>query len=440
MQYFNINAKLKSLNQPQFVPQEGQLIYDIEKAWHKLEEAEHSRERALREELLRQEKLEQLNYKFEKKSVLRESYLREMIQVLSDSRYSANLHQVDATVKKYEAISADIYAREDRFKDLSAMARELEKENYHGKERVKQRENDLLTQWAKLLELLEGHKLNLTQMSNLMNILREMDATLSTMQELRSQFESDEVGPHLLAVEELLQTHALQELQVTTLGENIRRFQRQCKVLEQTNPKDLATLMKKMDELNKNYDALKELAKERRDKLDEARNFYSFIENYENEEAWVVDKQRICKAIVPAKDLRAVISFQQKHKALEDEMKVRKPKLKQLTDHGKALIKNTPIRSTEVQPRIDALEEHWRNLESLIQLRKRQIEDEIEAYQFYTDANEAESWLNEKMALMASKDYGVDEPSAQALLSRHRDLQVNILGIRRLSFYLHLLL
>lgn len=203
---------------------------------------------------MRQEKLEQLNYKFEKKSVLRESYLKEMIQVLSDHRYGANLHQIDATVKKYEAISADIYAREERFKDLSAMARELEKENYHGKERVNNREHDLLTQWAELLKLLEGHKVNLTQMSNLMNILREIDATLSTMQELGAQFVSDEVGPHLLGVEELLQTHALQELQVTTLGENIRRFQRQCQALKQSNQKDMPTLLKKMDELNEKYD------------------------------------------------------------------------------------------------------------------------------------------------------------------------------------------
>ena len=43
--------------------------------------------------------------------------------------------------------------------------------------------------------------------------------------------------------------------------------------------------------------------------------------------------------------------------------------------------------------------------------------------QFYTDANEAESWLNEKMALVASANYGEDEPSAQALLQRHRDLR-----------------
>ena len=43
--------------------------------------------------------------------------------------------------------------------------------------------------------------------------------------------------------------------------------------------------------------------------------------------------------------------------------------------------------------------------------------------QFYTDANEAELWLNEKMALVASAYYGEDEPSAQALLQQHRDLQ-----------------
>jgi hypothetical protein len=44
-------------------------------------------------------------------SVLREGYFKEMIQVLSDPRYGNNLTQVDATIKKHEAISADILAR-----------------------------------------------------------------------------------------------------------------------------------------------------------------------------------------------------------------------------------------------------------------------------------------------------------------------------------------
>lgn len=183
--YFTINTLLKTLHQPTYTPQDGQLINDIEKAWQRLEYAEHAREVALRDELLRQEKLEQLNYKFEKKSVLREGYLKEMIQVLSDPRYGASFAQVDATVKKHEAISADILARVERFNDLTAMARELEKENYHGKERVKKRESEVLEKWRKLLELLENHKNNLLQMSNLMNLLREIDATMHTIYELQ---------------------------------------------------------------------------------------------------------------------------------------------------------------------------------------------------------------------------------------------------------------
>ena len=43
------------------------MIHDLEKGWETLEAAEHKREVALRQELLRQERLEQLNYNFEKK-------------------------------------------------------------------------------------------------------------------------------------------------------------------------------------------------------------------------------------------------------------------------------------------------------------------------------------------------------------------------------------
>lgn len=68
--YFQINTQLKSLNQMAYVPPDGQLIQDIERAWEGLERAEHEREVALRSELRRQERLEQLNYKFDKKVIV----------------------------------------------------------------------------------------------------------------------------------------------------------------------------------------------------------------------------------------------------------------------------------------------------------------------------------------------------------------------------------
>lgn len=157
--------------------------------------------------------------------------------------------------------------------------------------------------------------------------------------------------------------------------------------------------------------------------MEEARNFYLFLEDYDNEEGWLIEKQRICKTGISAKDLRAVVSLQQKHKALEDEIKVREPKSMQMIDAGRKLISENHLRQNEIKSRVESLQEHWKSLQDLVDLRRRQLEDASEAYQFYTDANEAESWLNEKITLLESKDYGVDEPSAQALLQRHRDLQ-----------------
>lgn len=62
-------------------------------------------------------------------------------------------------------------------------------------------------------------------------------------------------------------------------------------------------------------------------------------------------------------------------------------------------------------------------MERLANDRTKQLQDAAEAYQFYADANEADSFLNEKKSLLTSTDYGSDEPSGQALLQRHKDLQ-----------------
>ena len=114
--FFEIEMKLKELKQPPFVPPEGQRISDIEQAWRGLEKEEHMKNTALKMEILRQQKLEQLAAQFHQKIGLRNGYLDEMILVLSDSRYGSNLSNVEASLKKHQAISADILSRENRFK------------------------------------------------------------------------------------------------------------------------------------------------------------------------------------------------------------------------------------------------------------------------------------------------------------------------------------
>ena len=71
---FTLQSKMRSNNQKPYTPREGKMISDINKAWERLEKSEHERELALREELIRQEKLEQLASRFNRKASMRETW------------------------------------------------------------------------------------------------------------------------------------------------------------------------------------------------------------------------------------------------------------------------------------------------------------------------------------------------------------------------------
>lgn len=51
---FAINTKIQANQQRPYAVPRGKLVSDITKAWHAMEGAEHERETALRQELLRQ--------------------------------------------------------------------------------------------------------------------------------------------------------------------------------------------------------------------------------------------------------------------------------------------------------------------------------------------------------------------------------------------------
>jgi spectrin beta len=75
--------------------------------------------------------------------------------------------------------------QEGRIHDLMNMSDELVRENYHGKDRVTQRKEEVLQCWQELLQLLDKHKTNLTMLCGLMAMLREVDTVLATIAELQ---------------------------------------------------------------------------------------------------------------------------------------------------------------------------------------------------------------------------------------------------------------
>lgn len=111
VQMFEIASQLRLNHQKMFIPAEGLMVNDINNAWQEMERQEHEREVALREELIRQQQLEELASRFDRKAKLRLSWLNDNCKLLATDNFGEDLPAVEASLKKHEAIDSDIKVR-----------------------------------------------------------------------------------------------------------------------------------------------------------------------------------------------------------------------------------------------------------------------------------------------------------------------------------------
>lgn len=67
----------------------------------------------------------------------------------------------------------------------------------------------------------------------------------------------------------------------------------------------------------------------------------------------------------------------------------------------------------DVKAKLNDLNQKWESLKGKASQRRQDLEDSLQAQQYFADANEAESWMREKEPIVGSTDYGKDEDSAE---------------------------
>ena len=103
-------------------------------------------------------------------------------------------------------------------------------------------------------------------------------------------------------------------------------------------------------------------------------------------------KLAICSATITAKNLRAMTSLQQKHKALDDEMVRRHNRfLSGPVATGQYMIKSGHPLADQLQDRVRVVEGKWAMLKEEAAERRVTLESATDAYLFFSDYNETDS-------------------------------------------------
>ncbi|XP_014212217.1 spectrin beta chain isoform X3 [Copidosoma floridanum] len=423
---FTLQSKMRANNQKPYTPREGKMISDINKAWERLEKAEHERELALREELIRQEKLDQLAARFNRKASMRETWLSENQRLVSQDNFGFDLAAVEAAAKKHEAIETDIFAYEERVQAVMAVSQELEAENYHDIERINARKDNVLRLWNYLLELLRARRSRLELSLQLQQNFQEMLYILDSMEEIKLRLLTDDYGKHLMGVEDLLQKHSLVEADINVLGERVKAVVQQSqRFLEQGEgyrPCDPTIIVERVQQLEDAYSELVRLAVERRARLEESRKLWQFYWDMADEENWIKEKEQIVSTSDTGHDLTTINLLLSKHKALENEIQSHEPQLMSVVAVGDDLVRQQHFGADRIQERLQEILTMWNHLLDLVAFRRKRLEEAVDYQQLLADAADIETWMLDTRKLVSSEDVGRDEANVQSLLKKHKDV------------------
>uniref|UniRef100_I3JIG6 Spectrin beta chain n=1 Tax=Oreochromis niloticus TaxID=8128 RepID=I3JIG6_ORENI len=431
---FTIQSKMRANNQKVYMPREGKLISDINKAWERLEKAEHERELALRMELIRQEKLEQLARRFDRKAAMRETWLSENQRLVSQDNFGFDLQAVEAATKKHEAIETDIAAYEERVQAVVAVAKELEVERYHDIKRITARKDNVIRLWEYLLELLKARRQRLEMNLGLQRVFQEMLYIMDWMDEMKMLLLSQDYGKHLLGVEDLLQKHALVEADIAIQADRVKAVTTNA---NKHSPCDPQVIQDRVAHLEFCYQELTQLAAERRARLEESRRLWKFFWEMAEEEGWIREKEQILSSLEHGKDLTGALRLLSQQRALEDEMSGRAGHLQHTIAEGQAMVKAGHFGATKIQERISDLQAQWAALEQLAAVRKKRLEEALALHQFQADADDVDAWMLDALRIVSSGETGHDEFSTQALARKHKDAAAEVASYRPVIDSLH---
>lgn len=145
------------------------------------------------------------------------------------------------------------------------------------------------------------------------------------------------------------------------------------------------------------YEQFKDAAKQRRDKLEDARAFQYFKRDADELEAWINEKLQTANEDSMSKDTTNLQAKIQKHEAFEAEVAAHYNAITNLDEMGADLISNAHYASDKIQERLDEIHRLWEELKSRLQSKSLRLQQTLRLVKFMRDCDEFLFWINDKV-------------------------------------------
>lgn len=346
------------------------------------------------------------------------SWITEKLKIAKDESYKDPTN-LQGKIQKHQAFEAELNANQSRLDAVDNTGEQLIGDEHYASDQIRERLDELHKLWTYLFERSNDKGLKLKEAAQQQQFNRGAEDVELWFSEVENLLALEDVGKDLTSVQNLQKKHAMIEADVIARAEKIEVVNAQADVFAAADHFDAPTIKEKKEILNNRYQQLQAPLLARKAKLQDAERLKRFLHDVEDEEAWIREKEPIASSTNTGRDLTGAQNLSKKHQALMTEIAGHEPRVRAVCDNGVQMIDNGHFAAEEIKEKIDDLDQKWLDFKDKAHVRKGHLDDSLQAHQYLADVAEAESWLKEKEPIVTSDDYGKDEDSAQALLTKH---------------------
>ncbi|XP_071500194.1 spectrin alpha chain, non-erythrocytic 1-like [Diadema antillarum] len=358
-----------------------------------------------------------------------EAWIREKVKGTSDESYKdpTNLQR---KAQKHAVFESELQANQQRISKVRDEGNAMIAEDHYNSDEIRRRLESLNELWMTLLNQSEEKTQKLSQATEAAVVTRNIDEIATSLTDFDAILGSDDIGKDLVSVQKLRAKLDLLENDIGAKETAIQATRQQTTEMARASHFGANEITEKEQIVATKVEALKAPLQARKQKLEAAHRLHEFLRDVDDEESWIREKEPLAASTNRGRDLIGVQNLIKKHQALQTEVQGHEPRIKIVCKTGQQMVDEGHFASDDINTKVKGLEEKWQNLKDKIAQRKEDLEDSLEAQQYFADANEAESWMQEKEPIVASEDYGKDEDSAESQLKKHKTLMADLIAYR----------
>ncbi|KAH9509152.1 hypothetical protein Btru_049222 [Bulinus truncatus] len=352
-------------------------------------------------------------------------WIKEKMKTATDESYR-DLSNLMAKLQKHAAFEAELKANNERLKSINKAGDDLITEKHPKSSEVKKIVDNLNKQWSDLNDKAQDKGTKLRQASAQHTLNQALDSAQAKLDEMQKSNSNTDLGSDLRGVKQLLKKHQNLENDLASLSETIQDIVKQGQKMADSGHFNSDDIKYAVNAFNKRFESLKPSVAQRKAKLEESLEYHQFLFDADSELQWIKEHLPSAASNDYGKNLVDVQKLHKKHQDLDREIQGHQGAIDKVTAEGDRLVAAHHNNAKSIRDKNQELQLAWEDLAKKSKNRKKNLDLSLQTQRYFSEVAEVDAWINDKMALVTSEDYGKDESAADKLLAKNNVLETDI--------------